>query len=126
MAKYIVTGALATATDQGGMVRYFYRGDELPEWVGQDRIDHLLSVDLISEAGSVETHPVVAFDPNASAPTSAADADSSADGGYDSQTVEELKAEIDRRNADLPEGEQISKSGNKGDLVAALQDSDSR
>lgn len=39
----------------------------------------------------------------------------------DERTVADLKAEIDTRNAGRPDGEHISKSGNKDDLIAALE-----
>ena len=43
---------------------------------------------------------------------------------YDDSTVEELKAEIDRRNEGRPDDATVPKTGNKADLVAALQDDD--
>lgn len=43
---------------------------------------------------------------------------------YEASTVKELEAEIDARNADRPEEQHISKSGNKSDLVAALEADD--
>lgn len=44
--------------------------------------------------------------------------------GYDAQTGRELKAEIDRRNEGREEDARISKTGNKADLVAALEADD--
>lgn len=43
---------------------------------------------------------------------------------YDDMTKSELKDEIDRRNADRDEDDHLSKSGNKADLVARLEDDD--
>lgn len=43
---------------------------------------------------------------------------------YSERIAAELKAEIDTRNADRPDGEHISKSGNKAALVAALEADD--
>lgn len=40
--------------------------------------------------------------------------------GYEAATVAEIKAEIDRRNADRKADDQISTQGNKPDLIAAL------
>lgn len=46
--------------------------------------------------------------------------------GYEAQTVDELKAEIDRRNEGRGEDaiDRIPKTGNKADLVAALEADD--
>lgn len=48
------------------------------------------------------------------------------DHGYSSETVPDLKAEIDRRNQDRDESEQLAKSGTKPDLVGALLADDAR
>lgn len=40
--------------------------------------------------------------------------------GYDGMTVAQLKAAIDAHNAGAPEDAQLSKSGSKADLIAAL------
>lgn len=44
--------------------------------------------------------------------------------GYDTLTVPALRAAIDQRNAVLDEDSQIPTSGNKADLVAALEAND--
>jgi hypothetical protein len=46
--------------------------------------------------------------------------------GYDSHTVADLKAEIERRNADRPEEDLIPAQGNKPDLIAALEADDNK
>lgn len=43
---------------------------------------------------------------------------------YEEMTVSELKDEIDRRNENRDEEGQISKSGNKSDLIDALESDD--
>lgn len=52
--------------------------------------------------------------------------DSVADGDYESKGVTKahLEAEIDRRNQGREDGDKISKSGSKADLVKALQADD--
>ena len=56
------------------------------------------------------------------------DGDDSSDAGIDpripleSLTNEELKQRIDEINADLPEDERLSKSGNKADLVTRIEE----
>lgn len=47
-------------------------------------------------------------------------------GPYDGLSKSELEDAIDSRNADLPEAEHLSKSGNKADLVATLIADDGR
>lgn len=44
--------------------------------------------------------------------------------GYASWKVPDLKAEIDRRNADRPDDDKIAADGNKAALVATLEASD--
>lgn len=44
--------------------------------------------------------------------------------GYAAHTVVDLKAEIDRRNADRVEEQHVPSSGNKSDLIAALEADD--
>lgn len=44
--------------------------------------------------------------------------------GYDALTIADLKAEIEKRNAVLDQDAQIPTSGNKPDLVAALEAND--
>ena len=47
--------------------------------------------------------------------------------GYEAMKVAELRAEIERRNADRDEADQVPSDGKKADLVAALQlDDDAR
>ncbi len=46
------------------------------------------------------------------------------EGGYDSLKVDDLKAEIARRNEDREEADLISDEGKKADLVAALEADD--
>jgi hypothetical protein len=46
------------------------------------------------------------------------------DQSYEDMTVAELKAEIDRRNSDPDREEALSKSGNKDDLIATLEEDD--
>jgi hypothetical protein len=49
---YVVKGAYVTApvtSDQGTVILGFQKGAPLPDSVPQDSIDHLLSVDLITE-----------------------------------------------------------------------------
>ena len=47
--------------------------------------------------------------------------------GYEAMKVAELRAEIERRNADRDEADQVPTDGKKADLVAALQlDDDAR
>ena len=43
---------------------------------------------------------------------------------YSDMNKNELKAEIDRRNADRDEDDHLSKSGNKDDLIARLEEDD--
>ena len=45
---------------------------------------------------------------------------------YDGQTNEYLRDEIAKRNADLPDEEQLSTAGNKPDLIATLIADDAR
>lgn len=47
-----------------------------------------------------------------------------ASGGYEGQTVADLRAEIDRRNEGREEADRIPTDGKKADLVAALQADD--
>lgn len=44
--------------------------------------------------------------------------------GYQAQKVDDLKAEIARRNAERPEDDQLSADGKKADLVATLEADD--
>ena len=44
--------------------------------------------------------------------------------GYQAHKVDELKAEIARRNADRDESDQLSADGKKADLVAVLEADD--
>ncbi len=53
------------------------------------------------------------------------DSDDSDDDGYESQTVPELKAEVDRRNDDGAEIE-VGGNGNKADLIEALEADDDK
>lgn len=46
--------------------------------------------------------------------------------GYEAATVAALKAEIERRNHDRDEDDQISTQGNKPDLIAALEADDNK
>ena len=46
--------------------------------------------------------------------------------GYSAQKVDELKAEIDRRNEGREEADLISSDGKKADLIAALEADDSK
>lgn len=48
----------------------------------------------------------------------------SEDEGYAALKVDELKAEIERRNERRDEADQIASTGNKSDLVAALEADD--
>ena len=57
-------------------------------------------------------------------PKSPADLEPATAPGYDSLTVAELKAAIEQRNAVRDEDAQIPTSGNKADLVAALEATD--
>ncbi len=52
------------------------------------------------------------------------DGDGDGDDGYESQTVGELKDEIDSRNEGRDEGDKLSRSGNKSDLVETLEADD--
>lgn len=52
--QYVVKGAYVTAqvsSDQGAVVLGFQRGALLPDGIDKATIDHLLSVDLITESG---------------------------------------------------------------------------
>ena len=44
--------------------------------------------------------------------------------GYDALTVDDLKAEIDKRNEGRGEDARLSKTGNKADLIQALEADD--
>ncbi|MEU5668955.1 SAP domain-containing protein [Micromonospora sp. NPDC047753] len=46
--------------------------------------------------------------------------------GYEAMKVADLKAEIERRNADRDEADRVSSEGRKPDLIAALQADDER
>jgi hypothetical protein len=46
--------------------------------------------------------------------------------GYEAMTVDELKAEINRRNEGREEADQLSTAGKKADLIATLEADDSR
>lgn len=84
----------------------------------------------VQEYGSGKVHEVDSAGDHVggggAAQTSAESAEAIANGDYEAKGVTrpDLEAEIDRRNAERGEDDQISKSGNKGDLVAALQADD--
>jgi hypothetical protein len=45
---------------------------------------------------------------------------------YDKLTKDQLIEEIEERNKELPDGEKMSTSGNKGELIARLESDDAR
>lgn len=50
--------------------------------------------------------------------------DTGSGGGYDDMTIEALKAEIDSRNEGRDADAELSKTGNKAELVAVLESDD--
>lgn len=60
----------------------------------------------------------------AAAPAPAPAADPAPASDYSAQKVDDLKAEIARRNEGRDEGDQLPATGNKSDLVAALEADD--
>jgi hypothetical protein len=87
----------------GGQVLEFDAGSILPEGVAKESLEHLKSLGFLEDV-------------DGSAP---AEAD-----GYDDQKVADLKAEIERRNSDRDEADQIPSDGKKAELVAALEADD--
>jgi hypothetical protein len=54
------------------------------------------------------------------------EADTAAGEGYGAFKVADLRAEIERRNADRDEGDRLPVDGKKADLVAALEADDGK
>ena len=113
---------MANATDRGsgeasGKHQGVYRPDE-----NRDASDKLENVSLEDRGAVMEVLDEEAVDRNGrplppvvkSAP------------GLEDRTIAELKEEIARRNEGRDEADQISASGNKSDLIAAIAADDNR
>lgn len=102
-------------------IRYLQERDRLPEGVEPLIQAGLTNMGLEANTGFVTTHEVDGGNsidpPGSSVPAPPTES-------IEDMTVSELKDEIDRRNADRPEDEQLSKSGNKEDLLQVLRDDD--
>lgn len=79
-----------------GEVVVLNAGEDVPEWAVSQVGDHIVS----------------------------ADDDNGGEGGYESMTVADLRAEIESRNEGREEEDLIPSDGKKADLVAALSADD--
>ncbi len=111
-SKRTVTAPLVTVRFKDGSVHYLGDGDVLPDDASKESIKLLADLGYLSKSKSDSS-------------TDADDDDDSDDDGYESQTVAELKAEVDRRNDGGAEIE-VGGNGNKADLIEALEADDDK
>jgi hypothetical protein len=95
----IVTGPLVVAKRQDGSDVYLYEGAEFPDGLKSGELARFVELGFVSVSVS--------------------------DGGsYGSLKVDELKAEITKRNEGREEADMLSLEGKKADLVATLEADD--
>lgn len=114
MAKYAVTGAAAVLTLRGhqGDV-YLYTGAVVPENVYlAESVKNALDAGLLTEVAEEAAPPATE---TAETPVP-----------YKGVKVDELKAEIEKRNADRADADKLSTDGLRDDLVAALVADDNK
>ncbi|HET8616501.1 MAG TPA: hypothetical protein VFL94_13325 [Actinomycetales bacterium] len=104
----------------------FSEGDEVPDWAAKQMGDHCFA-DLDEAAGESTAEPDPANgDSDDQSGSGASDGDGEEVAPYTEWTVDELKAEIDGRNAarDADQQIEVGGKGNKPDLVEALEADD--